>query len=300
MAGLVIDPDRSAGRRRGRPTLVGLMGVVLVIAVWLGWLANSARTQRLALAALRPGCSTRYAHHVDLMRSAGREVFSTDATRIVPWGFSWLHREIGHDYFDDVAAVQVWQPTPAKLKAIGHLSRLRILEFKDPRTPLRDDDLTSLEGLDQLDTLRIWGADLTEHGIIRLSGLTSLEKLDLTFVTLDESSLRSLQRLPHLKTLILGQSSIGGSGLRHLGSLPQVQRLFLDGCDLQDDDLAGLVGMTGLQELYLPSVPIGDAALAHLRRIPSLKSVDLRATHVTKSGVDSLTQAKPTLRVRYP
>lgn len=313
MTRLSVETAPSARGRRWRPTLIGLMGFVVVIAGWLGWWVNSARVQRLAVAEIYRmtwradgtgvgGGSVRYAKDVDAALAAGGDAFDTrflgNGTRHTFW--EWLDRELGRDFVDEVAAVQIRTPTQAKLEALGRLPSLRYLEFKNPTSPLRDDDMPSLASLHRLQHLRIWGATLSDAGMAHLASLRRLEKLDLTFARIDEKVLRHLRGLPNLKVLLVGQSTIGGTGLRHLGALPQVQRVFFDGCKLEDADLAGLSGMTGLRDLYLPSVPIGDAGLVHLRRLPALKLVDLRNTRATQEGVDRLKRDVPGLVVRYP
>jgi hypothetical protein len=86
-------------RRFLRFSVRGLIVVVLVIVVWLGWIVQQAHVQRDAVAAIR--------------RSGG-EVFYDwewkDGHRIIggePWPPRWLVHLVGVDYFGQVTTVQL-------------------------------------------------------------------------------------------------------------------------------------------------------------------------------------------------
>lgn len=288
-----------------------LMAAVLLIASWLGWLANSARIQRQAIEEIhRPviapdgtwsGGIVRYAHHIDIRTASGSNPFGVPEARERATGIGgWMRQELGRDVFDEVAGIRFHATSRGKLEAAGRLPGLRVLEFRSSRAALEDGDKAIIGRLDRLEVLRPWYARLTEAGMSRLADLRCLKKLDFTSATIDEAGLRHLRNLPDLEVLDLGQCPIGGTGLRHLGSLTQVRRLYLTGCKLTDQDLGGLAGMTGLRDLYLPGCPIRDAGLVHLERMPALKSVDLRGTLVTGDGVARLKRARPRLGVRFP
>lgn len=268
-------------RRRGFCVSLRLfMLIVVAVGVWLGWLANGARTQRLAVAEIRRpnnGGTIVYAEEMGSTPASAFRRKPTPMTQVqsrVSWKWNWLRQELGRDYFDSVVVVRMNSPNAAKMAAVGKLPSLRVLELIDTKD-LRDADWSSLKDLDRLELLRIY-FPVTNAAVQYLTGM------------------------PRLRTLTLGGFPLDEAAFRRLGELTQLEMLNLPGSKFQDEWLAHLAGMDVLRELFLPSSTIGDEGLIHLPKLSSLKTVDLRATRVTQDGVDKLKQAIPGLRVRFP
>src|SRR5262245_49108922 len=119
-------------RRRLRLSLRGMILLVLVLGLWLGWHARRARLQREAVAAVREyGGFVRY----DWEFLNGRP-----ATAAAPRAPGWLRRAIGDAYFQEVVEVNLVHATDrrgmpdltpgesdalvAKLAAFPHLRHL--------------------------------------------------------------------------------------------------------------------------------------------------------------------------------
>ena len=282
MPSATIVITKPAKRRRGfRVSLRLFMLIVVASGVWLGWLANGARTQRLAVAEIRRQNNGGTVMYAEEMGSTPASAFRLKPTLMTPVQASvsqkwlWLKQELGQDYFDSIVVVRMNSPNAAKMAALRKLPRLRVLELINTKD-LREADWSSLKDLERLELLVIY-FPVTNAAVQHLAGM------------------------PRLRTLTLGAFPLDEAAFLRLGDLTQLQMLALaGGSKFQDRWLAHLAGMDALRELFLPSSTIGDEGLIHLRKLSSLKTVDLRATRVTQDGVDKLKQAMPGLKVRFP
>ena len=120
----------------------GLVVLVLLIAVVLGWIVHRAHVQRDAVAAIKQaGGSVLY----DWQYKDGRRV---DGGR--PAGPKWL----GPDYFDTVTWAEAGpKASDPELAHIGRLTRLAFLNFSDAPA-VTDAGLAHLAGLTQLCEMR--------------------------------------------------------------------------------------------------------------------------------------------------
>jgi internalin A len=101
-------PARNSCRRYARFSVRGLIVLVLVIAVVLGWVVHRAQVQRDAVAAIRKaGGSIQY----DWQYKDGQAVRSGR-----PRGPMWMADRLGADYFDTVTTV-LGKPTRRKCLA---------------------------------------------------------------------------------------------------------------------------------------------------------------------------------------
>ncbi|MGH7751293.1 MAG: hypothetical protein ACREN5_00620, partial [Gemmatimonadales bacterium] len=95
-------------------------------------------------------------------------------------------------------------------------------------------------------------------------------------VSLTESGLAAIATLQQLRTLRLDGMPVSARWLEKLKTLPHIERLTLQGCKRLTDD-----------------------ALPVLASFPALRSVDLKGTGVSETGVDALRQAKPNCQVLH-
>ena len=144
---------------------------------------------------------------------------------------------------------------------------------------------------------------VTDEQLSLLSALPDVRRLDLSHTDITDRGLRYLARLSHLESLDLGATVVSSDELRHVpvGSL---RELNLSGTRIDVDGLEWLSRCDALERLTLgettdwlgsrmrktiPATPLTDAGLAKLK-CPSLKSLNLRGTAVTDSGMAYLTQ----------
>jgi hypothetical protein len=127
------DPITHPWRKYLRFSARGLIVVVLVIGVWLGWIVRQAHIQRDAVAAIR---------------KAGGNVTMSEGKPRAP---EWLVGLIGIDFFGQVTWVHFVSPataTDTTLADIGHLTGLRFLML--PGSNVTDAGLVNLKGLGNL------------------------------------------------------------------------------------------------------------------------------------------------------
>ena len=144
---LAGQPTRRPWRRFARFSVRGLVSLILLIGAVLGWLVRSAHIQRDAVAAIRrAGGSVMY----DWQWKNGEP----NANGKLRWP-KWLVDLIGIDYF-------------------GHVTRVEFAEHGC------DADLVQVARLGRLASLNLARSPVTDVGISHLSGLSSLESLDLS------------------------------------------------------------------------------------------------------------------------
>jgi hypothetical protein len=193
-------------RHRGLQfSLRGLLLLMVVIAVPLGWTMNKVRQQRDAVAALeKMGCNIRYdgAGNLDatawltqfLDRNAFGSVYSVDSgSRFSDAEF--LHVR-GMTKLESLSLEQS-QVTDAGLVCLRQLTRLRVLDLS--KAPITDAGLTNLQGLKQLQWLSLRATQVTDSGLANLAGLARLETIILDDTRVTDAGCRELrQAIPKL------------------------------------------------------------------------------------------------------
>lgn len=123
---------------------------ICIICIWIGWLSESARNQRLAThSILRERGIVKYDYE---LRGAN-----------APPGPPWLRRRLGDDYFCTAIEVtfnlQPWTVTDDGLKHICRLPHLKSLELQ--RTQVTDVGLAKLRELTSLRSLNLERTPIT-------------------------------------------------------------------------------------------------------------------------------------------
>ncbi len=322
-----------APRPRLAISLRVLMLAVLVVGGWAGWVANRVRTQRRAVATIRAAKGSVTYDFQNFPRNTPRAVVQAAK----PLGPAWLRRLVGDEPFQEVASVTLAGPVSAEtmrvvgsfgglhrlsitggstieggLAALGGSIRMKLVNIKSPS--ITDADLAILARQPDLDFLWLTGADITDAGLARLSGLRhltifnlagcpkvtdrgvealtpvlpALVNLELVGTSVTDASMPAIGRLPVLTGLDLSRTRITDGGVAHLAGLAKLQYLTLGDIALTDRGLASLRGMTKLELLYLPGTAITDAGLAHLAGLTEISQLDLRRTPITGQGLAHL------------
>lgn len=131
--------------------------------------------------------------------------------------------------------------------------------------PVSDEDLVHLSGLDTLESLNLSGTDITGAGLVHIAKLTNLRKLGLN---------GGYQK----------PSKVDDEGLSHLRNLSQLEELVLSDSQITDEGLAHLSGLTKLKSLYLFQTNITDAGLLHLEGLQELETLRAGRTGITEEG----------------
>jgi internalin A len=238
------DQDRAVSRpwrRYLRFSVRGLIVLVLVIGLGLGWIVTSAHIQRDAVAAVQDaGGSVNY----DWDESHG-----TVMPGGKPWAPRWVVNLVGVDYFGHVVRVTLGPPTATDtmMVQLGRLTGLQQLILYD--TSISDARMVHLKSLSNLTILMLIRAPVTDAGLAHLKGMTNLSTLDLRRTMVTDAGLAHLKGLTRLRSLFLNDTQITDAGLLHLRGLTNLEILELHGTRVTD------AGTKGLKEA-LPNLQI--------------------------------------------
>jgi hypothetical protein len=290
-------------------SLRGLMIVVTILCVWLGWWVNSAVEQRAAVEAIH-----RVDEHANLWYD--NENLDSNAGMMAGWGgvmkrsSSWapdfIEQRLGKDFFHNVKSVAFGQGlrdaarTAREVDLFRKVSRLARLDQLVPYFPVSDADVAHLSGLPRLTRLDLAVAcpELSDAALDSISRMQSLESLTIASAPITDAGLAHLGRMTQLKSLVLGnvdphsasqnKAQITDAGLAHLAALINLSELELDSRELTGRGLAHLSGMDKLKWLRLNSPGLVDDDLAHLAPLKSLELLELFDTSVRGGGFEHL------------
>jgi internalin A len=212
-------------RRFLRFSVRGLIVLVLVIGVWLGWVVRSARIQREAVAAIEKSggaVSYEWDQGAGIHRSRGKS-----------WAPTWLVELIGIDYFGRVRVVLLFDATDAAIVPVTRLTGMRRLYLGG--SSLCDERLAHLRGSTDLSDLLIAGhTKVTDAGLAHVKGLINLRRLVLDGTDVTDDGLVRLNGLTNLRVLKLSYARITDAGLVHLKGLTKLTKLDLRGTRVTD------------------------------------------------------------------
>jgi hypothetical protein len=144
----------------------GLLAVVLVISLYLGWFARSTRVQREAVLAItKAGGSVKY----DWELRNGDDIPGRR-----PWAPSWLVNLVGVDCSGHVINAALPIATSASVAQIGRLTQLESLNLHFGSSPASDDDFIHLERLTKLSTLVLSTNDVPDGWLMHLRASSNL------------------------------------------------------------------------------------------------------------------------------
>lgn len=142
--------------------------------------------------------------------------------------------------------------------------------------PVGDSDLELLKGLVALEELDLSGTNVTDAGLVHLTGLKSLKRLNVG-------------------AGLMKPTNVTDAGLEHLKSLHQLEQLVLSGAKITDDGLEQLAPLQNLQRLYLFQTRITDAGLKHLESLQELEILRVGRTAVTQEAAEQFQAKMPKL-----
>ena len=245
----------SGGRRHLRVSVRGLLILVLLIGGWLGWLAQTARTQREAVAAVLK------AHGAIRYDWQGASFASGEPAQ--PMATRWLARTIGQDYLHSVVLVAL----PARLFMSPPNDGIRPFERADFV-------MAQLKSHTKLSALHLTGSDVSDSGLSHLESLTALSELHLGFTQATDSAIAHVRGLANLSDLNLRRTRITDAGLSHLTGLTKLSALDLVGTRITDAGLAHLKSLSNLKTLEVRDTHVTDAGARELQKaLPNLKII---------------------------
>lgn len=175
-------------------------------------------------------------------------------------------------------------------------------------TKASDTTLQFLSGMGSLEALDIGFAQVTDIGLNHLTSLSNLKELAIGGNKLTDNGLQALRQMPGLVSLDLSGAqrtdsglwsiSLTEAGLDAISTLKELQHLRLDGTGISSRGLEKLKTLVKLERLDLQACNrITDDALPVLDSLRSLRLVDVTGTRMTDAGIAALRQARPDLRV---
>ena len=190
-----------------------------------------------------------------------------------------------------VTLLRRWLPT-------DYFDEVLQVHFRNAR--LTDVGVARLRGLTSLQTVTLDNVEGSDDLLVQLQERTGLQQLFLGGSQVTDAGVAHLQMLTGLQDLSLGGSQVTDAGMVYLRGLTSLQQLSLANTQVTDAGLAYLHGLTGLQGLRLDNTQVTDAGLAHLQGLTGLRWLDLSKTQVTDSGVAKLRQALPKCKIGGP
>lgn len=153
---------------------------------------------------------------------------------------------------------------------LHHLRRLPIRRLDLALTPVTDEDLQPLRGLELVD-------------------------LDLTGTRITGASASLLASFP-LETLRLASTGVDDAAVEEIRDL-SLKRLDLSATRITDAAASAIGSMRSLEFLDLSRTSIGDETLEQIARLPDLEWVGLSETRSSREAIARLQARRPNLRI---
>jgi len=167
-------------------------------------------------------------------------------------------------------------------RQLGALRGLRSLALR--HTEITDSGLLELTGFRDLEVLEFVEPAITDAGMNHLLAFPRLRSLALWDAEITDDGMRVCTRLPHLTEVsLIGHSNVTDAGLAYLPS--GIVHLSVHGAGIREPDFSRF---ERLETLWLWDSGIGDSGLASLSRLVSLRELDLARTRVTAAGLQHL------------
>jgi internalin A len=282
--------------RRVQLSMRGLMVVVLVLGVVLGWVVRRAQIQRDVVAAIEQGGGIVYYNwetpgfHT---QPDGRILGGTPRKKKGALGGpKWLVDRLGPDYLGHVTQVRVGPKDPDVVMArVARLEGLKALNFL-LAVPVSDAGFKHVREMKDLVVIStpIRGTQLTGASLESLKDSTRLRTIYFTnYPPLSDANLAYLKRLTALQTIQVPatpRNVITDAGLVNLREMIDMRELTLPGSNLTSTGLANLRGMTRLSELRIHSTPASPIdSLAPIRHLTALTILSIANSSITDAGL---------------
>lgn len=159
---------------------------------------------------------------------------------------------------------------------------------------LDDEALDAIAGYRVLTYLRL-GERVTDAGIRKLCGLTSLTMLSVSSEHVTDASMESLLSLTELQSVHFSPCALTDAGLATLARLPSLTSLSITAPALTDAVAAALASCPSLTDLTLDSPGLGNATINTLGTSATLKSLSLTGSF-DDAGLLELAHGYPALQ----
>ncbi|MBN1627360.1 MAG: hypothetical protein JW944_12630 [Deltaproteobacteria bacterium] len=193
-------------------------------------------------------------------------------------------------------------------RAIAKLMESGVPLQKDPKGSVRwieakkgelkDEYMSLLPLLPDLEWLEIGGGDVTEKGINHLRKCTALKRLYVHDIELKEAELTWISNLRHLEALSLQRTGIKGKFLEHLNSIDSLKVLNLSENPVTDADMALIARFKNLEVLALADTQITGTGIGLLKGMPRLNELNIQNCGIYDNDLLHFL-SMPNLRIVY-
>ena len=180
-------------------------------------------------------------------------------------------------------------------------------DVPETSSPTKEASFSSLEEqsaspLDSPGQLEAMAAIGTMGGFVApISQRSSWLDVNLSLIrpAVDDAQIKLLEQLKQtIIWLNLGDTAITDEGVgQTVAWLKSLRRLRLDRTRITDEGVSHLAGLEKLEILNLFGTRVGDGCLVTIEHMPSLQTVYLWDTKVTKAGLDRLRSVRPDLNL---
>ena len=249
----------------------------------------------------------------------GRSAFSDDAADAVA---GLARARFSLTYLDDKPIEATARYVELPPESLSHLRKLNDLQHLTIRSGyLNDSAGEPIAAAQNLTRLRLTGK-LTDKSIGQFARLARLRTLDLRRTEISPGCLSSLGELKDLEELVLAgtqadskhvylfprlrilnmardQTRFPAADFSAISGLTALQILDLSGNKTTTDHgLSKLAALKHLRALMVADTDVSDACVDSLLKLPSLQSLDVHGTRLTKDGVARLEQGLPQCFIR--
>ena len=192
-------------------SLRGLLFLMVMIAVPLGWVAYKVRRQRqlqqiseIETVLQEKGWHVQYTHDrtgaSTILKQLQRFWGEEDGPKLtIAFPLRW----------EDCVKVTVYQISD--IGALTHLKDLGLIHTK-----VTDAGLVNIERLTNLESLSLFNTQVTDNGLVHVEGLTQLRELDLGYTKVTDAGLSHLEGLAQLRSLDLSGTQVTNAGVQKL------------------------------------------------------------------------------------
>jgi len=190
-------------------------------------------------------------------------------------GPQWLYLatgDTGMEIFDIPAAIDLYNGNNP-LKGKGGRNE-----------KVTDEWLKRLSGVSTLRRLDLANCAIQGDGLQHIGGLTGLRELNLTLTPVKDDALKHLAGLAELRSLGLASTQCNGTGFQHLKTLKKLENVNFHFTPLNDDGLRAIAEVPISGRLWFAHTKFTDEGAVSLEKLTQLKRCGLGSTAKGSSG----------------
>lgn len=192
-----------------------------------------------------------------------------------PSGPQWLYlatRDKGTEIFDVIATIDLYNGNNP-LKGKGGRNE-----------QVTDEWLARLSGLTTLRRLDVSNCAIRGDGLRHVGGLVGLRELNLTLTPVTDEGLQHLSELVELRTLGLASTQCNGTGFVHLKGLKKLESVNFHFTPLNDEGLRAISQAPISDRLWFAHTHFTDVGAKHLASLTSLRRCGIGSMEQGSTG----------------